>query len=145
MPALEDKDIIEHQKGSFHWDQGAINWMRSRPDSIKALMRRFPPSCIVMAHPQLSIHLPPDDVAILRSYVEPNPDHPHGGITVRKGAHAESKSYPLSRFTVVGYWKDMNEDMVNDILDYKLPEDSTPVDMKLLEQAKTALSQFIDK
>jgi len=50
-------------------DQESIEWMRSRPDSIKALMVRFPPSCLVRANRPL--HIPaPDSVGIVQSYYE---------------------------------------------------------------------------
>ncbi len=49
----------------------AEKWLRSRPDSVKALMRRFPPACQVRAVPTMQLLCPaPGEIVTVVSYNE---------------------------------------------------------------------------
>ncbi len=52
-------------------DAAAAKWLRSRPDSVKALMRRFPPACHVRAVSTMRLLCPaPGEVVTVVSYNE---------------------------------------------------------------------------
>lgn len=62
--------------------QDQLDWMRSRPDSIKELMRRFPPACYVKALVPLSTPAP-GIIGQVMTYFEPDETHPLGLVSVQ--------------------------------------------------------------
>lgn len=116
---VEIEQAMKENDDKFDWNLEALLWMRSRPDSIKALMRRFPPSCLVKAKRDLC-GLPSGEVGRVASYIEPDDEHPKGSVAV----YSPYDITQIIRYQchpdwleVVGYWKDMDERLVDRILD----------------------------
>jgi len=92
-------------------------WIQSRPESVRKLMLKFPPSCLVKANRPL--HCPaPDKVGIVTSYTEPDEEHSNGQISVR--AHPDA----VIRFQcdpecleVVGYWRGLTPEKVQEYME----------------------------
>lgn len=61
--------------------QEAAEWVRSRPDAIKEMMRKFPPGCYVTGTKPLDCPYP-GSMAQIRSYIEPDEENPEGLISV---------------------------------------------------------------
>ncbi len=106
------------------WEDGSlseigdetIEWVRSRPDSVKALMRRFPPSCLVTANRVLRI--PAQGlVGIVHSYMEPTKEMPRGGIAVRQTPDATMRAVcDPDWLEVVGYHKGLDKAWIANVL-----------------------------
>lgn len=89
---------IAWQKGEPTPTAEALAWMRSRPDAVKALMRRFPPSCLVRATCPLLCPAP-GAVAIVHSYGECD------NLTVRDSPIGDTKYWcGAGDLDVVGYY-----------------------------------------
>lgn len=84
--------------------QDGIDWMRSRPESVKATMRRFPPSCVV-----LTSH---GCFGILASVFE------NGDVSIRPSPATLSRFRAKAEgLKVVGYWNGLTPERVAKILD----------------------------
>lgn len=95
-------------------------WMRSRPDSVKALMKRFPPASLVRAAAA------PDEVGIVTSYHEPHEDKscpwcegaaPEGLVGVRaEPADTTFVHHRPEALEVVGFYKGLTREEVARLL-----------------------------
>lgn len=102
--------VAEWQAGTFDRNQEALDWMRSRPATVKVLMVQFPPSCLVAATRPLRCPAP-GTVGIVRTYFD-NGDvsvvqHPTSGV--------RAKCHP-DWLEVVGYWRGLTPELVKEIL-----------------------------
>jgi hypothetical protein len=101
---------VEWQQGVFDRNADAVAWMRSRPDSIKALMIRFPPSCLVRATRPLGCPHP-GTAGIVVSYIE------DGAVTVIQQPGASMRAEcDAGWLEVVGYWRGLTPAVVREIL-----------------------------
>lgn len=102
------------------WSQGAIErpaeaarWLRSRPDVVKQLALRFPPSCIVRG--TVPMRCPsPGNVGIVSSYVEPKEGLPDGALGVL--AHPNGRILyhcAPGSLAVVGYFKGLTPEVLS--------------------------------
>ncbi len=106
--------IEKHIAGEFDFNAEAVNWMRDCPECIRRLMVRFPPICVVRAVEGVELRQPaPGEFAIVGTYVEPNEKDPEGLVTV----WSEGSEYRSAWLEVVGYWRGMDPEMVEKILE----------------------------
>ena len=123
-----DQWTEEWQRGDMEpadFAEGA-SWMRSRPESVKALMQRFPPAALVSAKDGKALRCPaPGDVGIVTSYHEPHPDDsceaclgaPEGLIGVRDGPTGSVIHHCRPEWLeVVGFYKGMTAERVTSLL-----------------------------
>jgi hypothetical protein len=106
------------QKGDWRKSDAhlSILWMRERPEIIKKIMRKFPPSCLVLVKPRLDCPTS-DMVAIVTSYFEPTEEYPDGMITVRSSPYGNIRlQCRLDWLTVVGYYKGLTTEVIEEIL-----------------------------
>ena len=90
-------------------DSSGIDWMRSRPESIKELMLRFPPSCVV-CHAR-GLLTADEGYAIITSYSE------DGLVSVRPSPDASVRGQvDPEELEVVGYWHGLTPERVAEIL-----------------------------
>lgn len=88
-----------------------IGWMRSRPDSIKELMLKFPPQCLVRATRELRCPAP-DTVGIVFSYLE------NGSVTVIQHPQGDTRAQCQAGWLeVVGYRKGLTPNDMRSILE----------------------------
>lgn len=98
-------------------EQEGIDWIRSRPESIRTLMLLFPPSCVVRATVKLD-QPRPWELGVVSSYIEPDQAHSEGLVTVHVPGslrNYRSECGPLW-LKVVGYWNGLTPDRVAEIL-----------------------------
>jgi len=108
----------EWQEGEPDLDEEAIEWLRAAPDSIKKLMLKFPPSCLVKGTRSL-MHPAPGETCIVTSYFEPDADHPEGSVTVRNHPTESTVKAQcvLSWLEVVGYYKGITPEFIKKLLE----------------------------
>lgn len=108
----------EWEKGPWEQDDEAIRWLRARPESLRQLVLRFPPSCIVRAIATTGLRCPaPGTVGIVRHWREPSADRPEGLIGVL--SHPEGRIVHDCRpewLEVVGYYKGLTPDVLGALL-----------------------------
>lgn len=107
----------KHQANVFDWNEEAVAWMRSRPEPVRQLMRRFPPSCLVRADRPL-VCPAPGEVAQVVSIFEPSDGCPDGRVSVfdpESAINVRCECDP-EWLEVVGYWGDMSPELVGVIL-----------------------------
>jgi hypothetical protein len=93
----------------FEHDEDAISWIRSRPDSIKELMLKFPPSCVVKS--DIPLHTADDQYGILSSYAE------NGQVSIRAHPDGGVRGFvDPKHLTVVGYWGGVTSDVIKGII-----------------------------
>lgn len=93
----------------FKHDEEAINWLRSRPDSVKKVMRAFPPSCVVKS--DVSLLSADNCYGIVTSYME------DGMVTIRPNPNADIRGVvDPEHLTVVGYWGGVTLEIITSIL-----------------------------
>jgi len=83
-----------------------VEWIRSRPDSVKAVMRKIPPSCVV--------RLPCGCLGVVASIFE------DGGISVRK-APGEAARYrvpqtKMEKIEIFAFWNGITHERIAEIL-----------------------------
>jgi hypothetical protein len=91
-------------------DAEAIEWIRSRPKSIHALLRRFPPGCLVVAKRPLRCPAP-GEVGRVVSYLEA------GEVSVVAEGNPIRGCCKPDWLEVVGYLPGVTPDDVAAILD----------------------------
>lgn len=97
------------------WD--AIEWMRSRPPVVQALMRRFPPSCYVQTRVGVHLRIPgAGRTGQLASYME------DGMVTVVDHEMQMRAVCDPDDLVIVGYWNDVTPDAVAAVLDSAVPD-----------------------
>lgn len=112
----------EWQEGNIELnnDEGreAVDWMRTRPDSVKAIMRKFPPSCLVKSVQGYEHRIPaPGTIGLVASYLEPSSDSPNGELTVRQHPDADIRAAcDPDKMEVVGYYKGLTPEIVEALL-----------------------------
>lgn len=119
---LVDQSWIEEwQAGAPDLPDDAVEWLRSRPACIHALMIEFPPSCIVRA--KLPLCIPSYGTrGIVTSYSEPSDEYPHGLISVRQSPTAGVRGQcDPGALIVVGYWRGVTPDVVRKLLEGATP------------------------
>ena len=106
----------EWQEGNLELDAESIEWIRSRPGTIKSLMIKFPPSCIVRSDQGLRCPALGCD-AIVSSYFEPDDEHPNGMVSVRPYPDADFKCQCRPEWLkVVGYYKGLTPERIKEVL-----------------------------
>jgi len=116
---IDNSWVEAHQQGDAPTDPEGIEWIRSRPDSVQALMRRFPPACVVQGTRPLGIPRP-GEYALVQSYTE------DGQLSVIRGG---DEAAPVRAFCnadwleVVGYHRGMTPTWVSSILDVAASEE----------------------
>ena len=114
-------DMQADQSWIEAWEAGtptitpdALEWMRSRPPSIRALMVRFPPGCLVRG---VGLGLPaPGKVAIVSSYWESEaPKRWELGLRPFPTSDFRAMANVLS-LTVVGFYQGVSHDVVRRVL-----------------------------
>ena len=104
------------QEGNLELDAESIEWIRSRPDCIKKVMLKFPPSCIVRSDLDLLCPALGCD-GIVSSYFEPDSEHPDGMLSVRSFPDAEFKAQCRPEWLkVVGYYKGLTPERIKEVL-----------------------------
>ena len=110
---IDNSWVEAHQQGDPPTDPVGIEWIRSRPESVQALMRRFPPACVVQGTRSLGIPRP-GEYAVVQSYTEDGQlSVIRGGdeaVSVRAFCHADW-------LAVVGYHRGMTRAWVNSVLE----------------------------
>lgn len=97
-------------------DEESVDWIRSRPDSVKRLMLLFPPGSVVRFRAE-----PPcpslGRLAIVTSYFEPSVENPEGGLSVRGDPGSETR-HPcdLDQVEVVGYFRGLTPEVMSSIM-----------------------------
>jgi hypothetical protein len=93
-------------------DEESLIWLRSRPECVKKLILRFPPSCVVKG--TIPMHCPaPGGHGIICSYFEPSATCKDGSVTVRPGPDAEMRyECRPENLVVVGYWRGLTPEVV---------------------------------
>jgi hypothetical protein len=105
------------------WQEGCIDvsdadcaWLCSRPESIKNLILRFPPSCLVRGKVDLLCPAR-GSVGIVTSYFEPSEEYPYGTVSVRPGPEADKRfACDPDWLEVVGYWRGLSHERIKAIL-----------------------------
>ena len=93
----------------FEHDEEAIEWLRSRPDIIKELMLKFPPSCVVKS--DIPLHTADNEYGIITSYNE------DGKVSIRSYPDADIRGMvDVKHLTVVGYWGGITKEVIKDII-----------------------------
>lgn len=67
---------------SVEHSAAGVEWMRARPDSVKALMKRFPPKCVVRLLAARCCGLRPGMLCVVGGYYEPEGEHAEGGLRI---------------------------------------------------------------
>jgi len=115
---MEQEWIEKWQEGNLKLGADTMEWMRSRPDAVKAMMRKFPPSCLVRSTKGVHHNIPaPGTIGVIRSYVEPGDDHLNGELSVAQ--HPDSESWGRcvpGDLEVVGYYKGLTPEVVDALL-----------------------------
>jgi len=105
------------QEGTMEFDKDSIDWIKSRPENIRDLLIRFPPSCIVRATRSL-VCPAPGDVGIITSYSEPDEKYPNGTVSVRASPYACTRAQCDPEWlTVVGYYQGITPEVIKMIFD----------------------------
>lgn len=119
MPNANESWMAEWQSGEVEFDKEAKAWMRSRPEEIRGLMLRFPPSCLVRG--KRSLVCPAvGKLAIVTSYFEPDAENPEGLIGVRESPEGDVTCQCRPEWLeVTGYYKGMDFYKVKAILEGK--------------------------
>ena len=106
----------EWTAGEWIQEEGAVSWIRSRPDAIQKMMIAYPPSCLVVSTRPL--HIPaPGTVGIVTSYIDPGEEHPDGLVTVRQSPHGDVRAQcEPSCLAVVGYYRGLTPTKVKELL-----------------------------
>lgn len=92
----------------------AIEWIRSRPESVKEMMRRFPPSCVVRVLVPRCCGVESGDLMVIHGYNEDGKTlvirhrDGHGDVAVHR-ASMDSVEY-------VSPWEDLTPELVREIL-----------------------------
>lgn len=118
MDDIEQGWIEEWQEGDLVLGADSMDWMRTRPDSVKAMMRKFPPSCLVRSSKGAHHNIPaPGTIGVIRSYVEPGDERPSGELSVAQHPDAEmwARCVP-GDLEVVGYYKGLTPEVVDALL-----------------------------
>ena len=106
----------EWQEGKVEIDEDTVGWMQSRPESVQTVMRKFPPSCLVRARKDKSLHVPaPGVIGVIKSYAET--DH---GVDLSVADHPDSESWARCRpewLEVVGYYRGLDSEATCALLD----------------------------
>jgi hypothetical protein len=109
--------ITEWTSGKLPVDEDSKNWIVSRPASIKKLMLRFPPSCVVKARVPLLIPAP-GQVGIVTSYFEPMEKYPEGLVTVRTQPASDTVAQcDPAQLEVVAFYKGLDSAELSKILE----------------------------
>lgn len=117
ITVVPDTDWIEEwQQGEWEADDASLHWLHTRPQFIKEMMIKFPPSCLVKANRPL--HCPQEGtVGIVTSYNEADIEHPNGKLSVRQFPDATVRSQCLPEWLeVVGYYKNLTPERIKEIL-----------------------------
>jgi len=108
--------IKEWQEGTVEFDEATVEWMQSRPDDVKAVMRNFPPSCLVRAKEGVELVCPaPGTTGVIRSYY-----HGADGVQISVAEHPESDMWAHCDpewLEVVGFYRDLDMETTASILD----------------------------
>lgn len=96
-------------------------WMRSRPNTIKRLLVKFPPGCILRAKDEWDLHCPAKgELALILSWTEPTPDCPEGTISCAKYPDGKVRAWCKPEWLeVVHYTCGMTPEKVKEILGWK--------------------------
>ena len=101
---------------SWEEDPEALEWLKSRPECLHALMVQFPPSCVVEGTRSLLVPSP-GTCGIVSSWTEPDEGHPKGMVSVRAypdaGLRAQCDPDDLQVF---GYWKGWTPEKMRELL-----------------------------
>jgi len=98
-------------------DEEAVLWLKSRPESIKRLLLRFPPSCVVSANRNLKCPAP-GGFGIVTSLLEPDETHSEGMLTVRDGPDGNIRHQCKPEWLIViGYWHGLTPEVVSYLLE----------------------------
>lgn len=112
--------IRRHKANVFNFDQEAVLWLRSLPEAAKKLALRFPPSCLVKAKEFSFLRCPaPGEIGQVVSYYDPDEEHLEGMVTVYDPDMNDDCRHQCRPewLEVVGYWGDMDEDLVKRVLE----------------------------
>lgn len=108
--------IEEWQEGELALNADSVAWMRTRPDSVKAIMREFPPSCLVRAKPGKKLLIPaPGVIGVVTSYAEVGEE-----IEISVADHPDSDKWARCKpewLEVVGYYKGLTLDVTKALLE----------------------------
>lgn len=105
--------------GEWVEDTDTVDWMRKLPSSVRELMLKFPPSCIVAANRELLIPSA-GEVAIVTSYLEPNAEHPGGMVAVRQSPDSIlTAECDPEWLRVVGFYQGITSGRVAELLEGK--------------------------
>lgn len=117
MANANESWVAEWQSGTIDFDKDTIAWIRSRPDSIRSLMLKFPPSCLVRG--KISLMCPAvGSLAIVTSYIEPDEENKEGLLTVRDSPKGDIKYHCKPEWLeVVGYYKGLDFYKIKDVLE----------------------------
>ena len=93
----------------FEHDEETIEWIKSRPDSIKELMLKFPPSCVVKS--DIPLHTADNRYGIITSYSE------DGDVSIRSHPDANIRGWvKIEHLTVVDYWGGITPEVIRNII-----------------------------
>lgn len=114
---VDESWVPEWKAGEWEPDAESLAWLRSRPESVKKLMMRFPPSCLVQANRGLGCPAPAT-TGIVSSYIEPDDEHPDGMLSVRQNPDHDHRAECRPEWlTVVGYWRGLTPKRLKEHLD----------------------------
>lgn len=91
-------------------DEESVLWLKTRPEFIRVLMLRFPPSCVVRA--TKALHIPaPGTCGIITSWLE------NGQVSVRQHPDGDVRAVcDADSLEVVGYWRGLTPAVVASLL-----------------------------
>ena len=93
----------------FKHDEEAIEWIRSRPECVKELMLKFPPSCVVKSN--IPLHTADNQYGIISSYNE------SGLVSIRACPDADIRGFvDPKHLTVVGYWGGVTSEFIKNLI-----------------------------
>jgi hypothetical protein len=101
----------EWQTDEFEPDAELIDWIKSRPDSVKKTMLIFPPACLVRAN-RLLVCPAPGTIGVVYSYLE------DGSVFVLQHPASNMKAQcDFDWLEVVGYHGSLTPEYVQSILE----------------------------
>jgi hypothetical protein len=106
-------DWVEEWLGPAHkFENGeeAINWIRSRPDCVKDLMVKFPPSCVVWS--DVPLHSADHQYGIIASYSE------NGQVSITY-PDANVRGFVDPQYLrVIEYWGGITPDLIRQLISH---------------------------
>lgn len=110
---MDANEFNQYWEVPFEWNEEQVNWLRSRPDSIKKLILQFPPDCKLQGIRELITPSRTTTTAVLRSWME------DGRITVADPIQGMAGVCEPSWVKVLAYREGCTPEDVKRILEAK--------------------------